>query len=174
MSSQNSTSSKARRVDGAERAVGVAEVMTVGVRIAGEIPTRVDLQHAGTEQQMLGLSLGTVLVYLRSHLVARTIALAWGQAAPMARSLSPLLPAARRPVVATGPWSVSTMVRFHGVPTIDSMLMTPRSGTNLPTMLRVQVGAITWELADAASYTALLNAWRQAADLLAIAEPTEY
>lgn len=142
--------------------------MTVGVRVAGRVPTRVDLRFAGTPEQQLGLSLGTVLVYLSSHLAARAVALAWGQAAPLARSLSPLLPAPRRPVVATGPWSTSTMVRMFGVPSVDTLLMAARQGTNLPTMLRMQVGPITWELADAAVYTSLLGAWRTAVDLLAV------
>ena len=150
---------------------GIAEVMTVGVRVAGQVPTRVDLRFAGTPEQMLGLSLGTVLIYLNSHLAARTVALAWGQAAPMARSLSPALAAPRRPVMTTGPWSLTTMVRLFGTPSVDSLLLPARPGTNLPTMLRVQVGPITWDLADTAAYTALLNAWRQAADLLAVATP---
>ena len=34
-------------------------------------------------------------------------------------------------------------------------------------MLRIQVGPVTWELADAAAYSSMLSAWRIAADLLA-------
>lgn len=147
---------------------GVAEVMTVGIRVAGRVPTRVDLHFAGTPEQQLGLSLGATLIYVSSYLTARTIALAWGQATPMARSLSPVLPTGRRPVLATGPWATSTMVRMFGTPAVDTMLMSARPGTNLPTMLRMQVGPITWELADAAAFTSLLEAWRTAADLLAV------
>lgn len=157
------------RVSGAEKVAGVAEVMTVGVRVAGQVPTRADLRFAGTAEQMLGLSLGTVLIYLNSHLAARTVALAWGQAAPLARSLSPVLPAGRRPVLATGPWSMTTMIRLFGPPSVDALLMPAQPGTNLPTTVRIQVGPITWELADAAAYTSLLGAWRRAADLLAAA-----
>ncbi|MDN5920059.1 MAG: hypothetical protein L0I76_33995 [Pseudonocardia sp.] len=153
--------------EAAEPPAGVAQVMAAGVRVAGPVPTRVDLRFAGTPEQQVGVSLGTVLVYESSYLTARTIALAWGQAAPMARSLSPVLPAARRPVLATGPWSVSMMVRMFGIPAVDTMLMGPSPGTNLPTMLRMQVGPITWELADAAAYVSLLKAWRTAADVLA-------
>lgn len=105
------------RVPNAEKVVGVAEVMTVGVRVAGQVQTRSDLRFAGTPEQMLGLSLGTVLIYLNSPLAVRTVALAWGQAAPMARSLSPQLAGPRRPVMATGPWSLTTMIRIFGTPT---------------------------------------------------------
>lgn len=157
------------RVPDAEKVVGVAEVMTVGVRVAGRVQTRTDLRFAGTPEQMLGLSLGTVLIYLNSSLAARTVALAWGQAAPMARSLSPQLPGPRRPVMATGPWSLTTMIRMIGTPTVDTLLLPAQPGTNLPTMLRIQVGPITWDLADAAAFASLLNAWRGAADLLAAA-----
>lgn len=168
MNASRKDTSTRRRVPDAEPVEGIAEVMTVGVRVAGRVPTRVDLRFAGTPEQMLGLSVGTVLIYLSSHLTARTVALAWGQAAPIARSLSPVLPAARRPVMGTGPWATSTMVRMFGLPKVDSMLLSPRPGTNLPSMLRMQVGPITWELADAAAYTSLLNAWRTAADVLAV------
>ena len=157
------------RVPDTEQVAGVAEVMTVGIRAAGSVPTRVDLRFAGTAEQMLGLSLGTVLIYLNSYLAARTVALAWGQAAPLARSLSPVLPATRRPVMATGPWSLTTMIRLFGTPSVDTLLMPARPGANLPTMLRIQVGPITWDLVDAAAYTSLLGAWRRATDLLAAA-----
>lgn len=155
------------RAPEAEKAVGVAEVMTVGIRVAGTVPTRADLRFAGTPEQMLGLSLGTVLIYMNSYVAARTVALAWGQAAALARSLSPVLPAGRRPVMATGPWMLTTMIRLFGTPSVDTMLVPARPGVRLPTMLRVQVGPITWDLADAAAYTSLLSAWRHAADLLA-------
>ena len=163
----NTSRTSTDRVQGAEKAVGVAEVMTVGVRVAGTVPTRADLRFAGTPEQMLGLSLGTVLIYLNSYPAARMVTLAWGQAAPLARSLSPGLPAVRRPVMATGPWSLTTMIRLFGAPSVDAVLMPARPGVGLPTMLRIQVGPITWDLADAAAYTSLLNAWRHAADLLA-------
>lgn len=68
-----------RRARDAEPVAGIAEVMSVGVRVAGRVPTRVDLRFAGTPEQMLGLSLGAVLIYLSSHLTARTVALAWAR-----------------------------------------------------------------------------------------------
>ncbi|MBW0101187.1 hypothetical protein [Pseudonocardia sp. KRD291] len=44
-----------------ERNDGLSSVMSVGVRVAGRVPTRVDLRFAGTAEQQIGLSLGTVL-----------------------------------------------------------------------------------------------------------------
>ncbi|MDQ4115985.1 MAG: hypothetical protein M3235_03380 [Actinomycetota bacterium] len=146
----------------------MSSVMSVGVRVAGRVPTRVDLRFAGTADQQLGLSLGTVLVYLRSHLTARAVALAWGEAAAQARSLSPMLPDRRRPAMVSGPWSVAAMVRMSGIPATNATLLPAQRGHEVPTMLRMQVGPVTWELADAAAYTSLLNAWRTAADLLAV------
>ncbi len=108
------------------------------------------------------------MIYLGSHLTARTVALAWGEAAAQARSLSPVLPPSRRPVVAAGPWSLSALARFAGTPRVETLLMPARPGVGLPTMLRMQVGQVAWELADAAAYTSLLRAWRSAADLLAV------
>lgn len=152
----------------AEGDAGLSAVASVVVRVAGRVPTRVDLRFAGTPQQQLGVSLGTVLIYMNLYLTARTVALAWGEAAAQARSLSPVLPASRRPAVTPGPWSLSALARFGGTPRVESLLLPARPGINLPTMLRIQVGPITWEVADAAAYTSLLNGWRTAADLLAI------
>lgn len=147
---------------------GLSSVMSVGVRVAGRVPTRLDLRFAGTPQQQLGLSLGTVLVYVSSYLTARTVALAWGEAAAQARSLSPVLPGRRRPAMVSGPWSVAAMVRLGGIPAMNASVVPSLPGRELPTMLRMQVGPVTWELADAAAYTSLLSAWRSAADLLAV------
>lgn len=164
-SSRKIADDTARNTDGTG---GLSSVMSVGVRVAGRVPTRVDLRFAGTPQQQLGLSLGSVLVYLSSHLTARTVALAWGDAAPQARSLSPMLPARRRPAMVSGPWSIAAMVRLGGIPAMNATVLPAQPGRELPTMLRMQVGPVTWELADAAAYTSLLTAWRSAADLLAV------
>lgn len=166
MSAKSSTGK--RTVPEAQPVAGMSSVSSVVVRVAGRVPTRLDLRFAGTPEQQLGLSLGTVLIYLRLHLTARTVALAWGEAAAQARSLSPVLPPSRRPVVGAGPWSLSALARFAGTPRVETLLMPARPGVGLPTMLRVQVGPLVWELADAAAYTSLLRAWRSAADLLAV------
>lgn len=166
MSTSGKTSTD--QAQGNERNDGMSSVMSVGVRVAGRVPTRVDLRFAGTAEQQLGLSLGTVLVYLRTYLSARTIALGWGEAAAQARSLSPVLPERRRPVMMSGPWTVAAVVRLGGMPAVTSTLMPAQPGQALPTVLRMQVGPVTWELADAAAYTSMLTAWRNAADLLAV------
>jgi hypothetical protein len=44
-------------------------VLNVVVRVAGIVPVRVDLAYVGTPEQQVGLSLGTVLVYLRPDLL---------------------------------------------------------------------------------------------------------
>ncbi|SFO17843.1 hypothetical protein SAMN05216207_103459 [Pseudonocardia ammonioxydans] len=146
---------------------GFSSVGSIAIRVAGFVPTRVDLRFAGTPQVQLGVSLGTVLVYMSTHLTASTIAQKWASAAPLARGLSQALPVERRAVMASGPWLLSAMVRFAGMPTVNADVMTAQPGRELPTMLRIQVGPVTWELADAVAYTSMLNAWRIAADVLA-------
>ncbi|MBC3191675.1 hypothetical protein H7X46_11445 [Pseudonocardia sp. C8] len=160
-----STSTK-RTIHEEEAARGFSSVGSLAVRVAGWVPTRVDLRFAGTPQQQLGLSLGTVLVYMATHLTAHQIAEKWAAAAPAARVLSQSLPRDRRPALSSGPWLVSAMVRFAGAPTVTTDVMTSQPGRDVPTLLRVQVGPVTWELADAVAYTSMLNAWRVAADLL--------
>lgn len=156
---------------GEERPDGAAQVMGFSVRVAGRIPTRLDLRHAGTPDRQLGLSLGMVLLYLRTHDTARLVEQGWASAAPLARSLTPFLVGRRRGVMATGPWSVAAMVQLGGAPTITGGLIETRPGSEPPTMLRLQVGPITWDLCDAAAYTSTLGGWRAAANLLAVDSP---
>lgn len=87
-------------------------VTNVVVRVTGIVHTRLDLTHAGTPDQMLGLSLGTVLTYLRSAPTARKIADGWAAAAVLADTLTPAI-TGRSPVV-VGQSTVAVMARLAG------------------------------------------------------------
>ena len=65
-----------------------AAVMNVVLRVAGIAPARIDLSHIGTPEQRLGLSVGTVLIYLRSGITARNVA-EGGAGPPSSPSRSP-------------------------------------------------------------------------------------
>src|SRR5690349_9878948 len=84
------------------------------VRAAGLVPARLDLAHVGTPEQQLGLTLGGVLIYMRTGVTARAVAIGWGGAAVLAQSLPPAV-AGRRPLV-IGPTTVAAMVRLAGLP----------------------------------------------------------
>lgn len=142
-----------------------AVVMGVVVRVAGIVPARLDLSHVGTAEQRLGLTVGTVLVYLRAEITARAVAQGWSNAAVLARSLSPAI-AGRRPVQ-VGPSTVAAMVQMAGAPRVTAALGPAHPAPDAPQMLRVRVGPVTWEVCDSTAYTSLLRAWRQAARLLA-------
>jgi len=112
-------------------------VTSLVVRAAGVVPARLDLAHVGTADQQLGLSLGTVLVYLRTRITARAVADGWSDAAVLARSLGPAV-TGRRPLV-IGPSTVAAMVRLAGVPRVTATA-TPRGRGNIRRMRdRVQV-----------------------------------
>ncbi|MBC3189986.1 hypothetical protein H7X46_02775 [Pseudonocardia sp. C8] len=157
-------------VERGQTAYGAAAVMSMAVRVAGQVPTRVDLQNAGTAEQQLGLTLGAVLVYLRSSFTARIVEQGWAQAAPLARSLVPVLGGRARGVMATGPWSATALVRLGGTPKVDIALLPVRPGSDRPSILHIEIGPISWEMCDANSYTALLHGWRTAANLLTVQE----
>lgn len=156
--------------DAARQGVGGAvEVMGMVLRVAGPVAYRVDMQFAGTPERQLGLSMGMVLIYLRSHYTAVKVARAWSSAAPLVASLPPVLPGARRSVMAPkGPWSTAMMVRLGGAPNVTGGLVEPVAGTEATRMLRMRVGPLVWELCDAAAYAATLKGWKLAADMLAV------
>lgn len=76
-------------------------------------------------------------------------------------------------IMATGPWSGKALVRLDGTPKVHTALLPARPGSQLPSILCTEVGPVSWELGDAASHAALLNAWRTAANLLAAEQPLE-
>ncbi|MHA6781144.1 hypothetical protein ACVGOW_09125 [Pseudonocardia saturnea] len=145
-------------------------VTNLTVRAAGLVPARIDLAHVGTADQQLGLTLGTVLIYLRAGVTARAVAEGWSAAAIGAQSLGPAV-AGRRPLL-IGPTTVTALVRFAGAPRVTSAFEPARSGSANPAMLRIETGPITWEVCDSTAYTSMLRAWRQAAKLLGD-NPTE-
>lgn len=145
---------------------GAATVTGMVVRVAGHVPTRVDLRNASTADQQLGLTLGSVLIYLRSHYTAHLITRSWSQAAPLAASLTPHLTGRRRAIMSTGPFSTSALIRIGGAPQLRAALIPAEPGQERPTILRLDLGPVSWELCDAASYAALRLAWQSATDLL--------
>lgn len=146
-------------------------VTNLTVRAAGLVPARLDLAHVGTAEQQLGLTLGTVLVYLRAGVTARAVADGWSGAAVGAQSLAPAV-AGRRPLL-IGPTTVAAMIRFAGLPEVRWAFLPSRADGAVPAMLRIEVGPVTWEVCDATAYTSMLRAWRQSARLLG-ENPTEY
>lgn len=156
---------------GQARMISSTSVVTsLVVRAAGQIPARLDLAHVGTADQQLGLTLGSVLVYVRTGVTARAVAEEWTRASVLARALQPAV-AGRRPLV-VGPTTVAAMVRLAGVPEVEAAFLPARAYGAVPAVLRVQVGPVTWEICDATAYTSTLRAWRQAARLLGD-NPTE-
>ena len=145
-------------------------VTSLTVRAAGLVPARIDLVHVGTAEQQLGLTLGTVLIYIRAGVTARAVAEGWSAAAIGAQSLAPAV-AGRRPLL-IGPTTVAAMIRFAGQPKVNSAFVPARAGGAVPGMLRIEVGPVTWEVCDSTAYTSMLRAWRQAARLLG-ENPTE-
>ncbi|ODU05234.1 MAG: hypothetical protein ABS81_08195 [Pseudonocardia sp. SCN 72-86] len=134
------------------------------VRVAGLVPVRTDISHAGTMEQQLGLSLGTVLVYLRTGLTARVVAEGWASAAPLAQRLAPAIPGRR--VLPAGPSTASALIRMAGAPGVTMSFQPQRPDAGLGPALQLEVGPITWGICDATAYASLLRGWRRAARLL--------
>ena len=80
----------------AQMITAASVVTNLVVRAAGLVPARLDLAHVGTADQQLGLTLGSVLVYLRTGVTARAAAEGWTHASVLARSLRPAQCSPRR------------------------------------------------------------------------------
>lgn len=153
------------------RMITASSVVTnLVVRAAGLVSARLDLDHVGTPEQQLGLTLGGLLIYMRTGITARAVAEGWSGAAVLAQNLRPAV-TGRRPLL-IGPTTVAAMVRLAGCPDVGATLQPARAVGAVPAVLRVQMGPVTWEICDATAYTSMLRAWRQAARLLGD-NPTE-
>jgi hypothetical protein len=111
------------------------------------VPARLDLNHVGTPEQQLGVTLGSVLIYLRSGGTARAVADGWTAAAVLARSLGVAV-AGRRPLL-VGPTTVAAMIRFAGLPRVSAAFEPARGGGAVPAVLRIVTGPVRWEVTDA-------------------------
>jgi hypothetical protein len=118
----------------------------------------------------LGLSLGTVLVYLRTAITAHAVVDGWANTALLARGLA-MGVVGKRPMP-VGPSSVAAMVRMGGVPRVTAGWQDAVAGTTVPAMLRIKIGPVTWEVCDSQAYSSLLRGWQQAAHLLDASAPT--
>lgn len=146
------------------RMITASVVTNLVVRVAGQVPARLDLAHDAAPEQQLGLTLGAVLLYLRAGVTARAVADGWSRAAVLAQPLTPAV-TGQRPLL-VGPTTVAAMVRLAGIPDVGAGFEPAGADGAVPAMLRVQIGPVTWEVCDATAYTSMLRAWRQAACLL--------
>ena len=148
-------------------AAGV-DVAVILVRIAGEVPARLDLTHAGDPEQQLGMTVGQVLLYLRSATTAEAVWRGWRQAGALAAQLPPARPGRR--LMTVGPSTACVMVRVSGTPKMLTALQPGRPAAALtpeaPSTLRMTIGPVQWEVCDRTAYATILRAWHRAAVLL--------
>lgn len=150
----------------AEKLPSHSAIVSVVVRVVGAVPVRIDVTHLGSPEQQLGLSLGTVLIYMQSATTAEAVVDGWRNAAAVARLLGPAgNPNRLLPVM---PSTVGTLVRLAGVPTVVAAHVPARGAE--PAHLRLQVGPVTWQVCDWAAYESMADGWRRAAATLRAAE----
>lgn len=130
MSARQTAGTAADRATTARTIPSSSAVLKVVVRVAGDIPVRLDLTHAGTREQQLGMSLGTVLIYLRSATTARAVAEGWRTTAMLARPLSPIL-TGRRPLQ-PGPSTAGVLVRLAACPRCTRRSSPPSAAAPFP------------------------------------------
>lgn len=154
--------------ENAPPATGYSAIVAVAVRVSGVVPVRLDATHIGTTEQQVGLTLGSVLVYLRTVQTVRAVVEGWTSASVAAECLGPARPVSqqRAGLAHVAGSQVSALVRLGGLPTVLAAPVTRRPGSSVPSHVRIQVGPIVWEVCDWTAYECLAAGWRQAASLL--------
>ncbi|MDN5917948.1 MAG: hypothetical protein L0I76_23110 [Pseudonocardia sp.] len=154
--------------ENAPSATGYSAIVSVAVRVSGNVPVRLDATNIGTPEQQVGLTLGSVLVYLRTVQTVRAVVEGWRSAKVAAESLGPARPISeqRAGLAHVAGSQVSALVRLGGLPTVLSAPVTRRPGSRVPSHVRIQVGPVVWEVCDWTAYECLAAGWLQAATLL--------
>ncbi|MFR9806497.1 hypothetical protein ACL02T_30035 [Pseudonocardia sp. RS010] len=158
-----------------KKASGFSAAVEVTVRVSGEVPVRVDVTNAGTPEQQVGLTLGSVLIYLRNPGTVRAVVEGWRSANYAAQLLGPSRPvtyhhAGLAQVMGS---QVSTLVRLGGIPNVLVAPITRRPGSPVPSHLRMQVGPIVWQVCDWNAYHSIAVGWERAGRLLNVGQVAE-
>jgi hypothetical protein len=147
---------------------GFSAAVEITVRVSGEVPVRVDASNVGTPEQQVGLTLGSVLVYLRDRLTVTAVVEGWRSGNYSAQLLGPARPVAyhHAGLAQVMGSQVSTLVRLGGIPNVLVAPITRRPGGVVPSHLRMQVGPVVWQVCDWNAYHSIALGWERAARLL--------
>lgn len=151
---------------------GYSAIMGMSVRVSGAVPIRVDAHHIGTPEQEVALTLGSVLVYMRSRQTAAAVVQGWRSAAVAAQCLGPARPLRdhRAALVSVMGSQVSALVRLGGLPTVTAAPVPRQKGTPTPTHVRIQVGPLVWQVCDWNAYERIAEGWRRGLRILSAAD----
>jgi hypothetical protein len=136
---------------------------TIGLVLTmdGAQDTDVVAHHAGTAQAVVGVRIGTALLYLHDQHSAATFAQIWHRHTRDATRLP--RGAARRPVQPVrGVLSTAVVIDVAGSPPGSGQLVRPRGQ---PSHLRIQLGRVVFDIRDLGAFVSAKNAFLEAAEL---------
>lgn len=143
-------------------ATGSTVVQEVTIPASGEVDGRVDVTHAGTYHAVASVTIGTVLVRLKSRPAAEQIVETWQLAA---LHLDSIVEDANRdqlgPDLGVGPVGVVLAVESYVATRFDAIPV--QAGRNY---LRIRVGPVVWLVYDRAAYWSIRKLWEVAEQLI--------
>jgi hypothetical protein len=146
---------------------GYSAILASTVRMVGMVPVRVDAHSIDEHAAEVGLTLGTVLIYMRDVRTAQHVADGWSSSAVIAEHLGPARPMQARGGLQRAMGSqVSALVRLGGLPSITCTPYTRRPGNDTPSHARIMVGPLTFEVCDWTAWAAMSHGFKRALRVL--------
>ncbi|MGI8817446.1 MAG: hypothetical protein ACR2G2_19770 [Pseudonocardia sp.] len=150
--------------------VYTSAITTATVRVAGQIPVDITINHLGAPEQEASMRLGELLVYVREPAIAAMVATLWRQSQPISAAL-PYVAGTSRLHLPARIGLVGVVARLGGWPPCAVSWVPGRPGVAQPPHVRVEVGPIRWEICDQAAWHTIGRAWSTLHRQLAAGEP---
>lgn len=136
-----------------------ASVITAAtIRLAGQVPSDLAINHLGTREQEASLRIGELLIYVRDPRTVATITQLWTQKRAATAALPHVIGPSRLHLpVRVG--LVGVIVRLGGEPACTASWVAGRPGVAEPSHMRVEIGPIVWEICDQVAWHTVGHTW---------------
>jgi hypothetical protein len=142
-------------------------VLSVVLRVAGPVPTRVHPYALGHPEQQVTARIGDAVVYLTEPTVAARIRQQWDATHYLASARLPERVSQTWLAPQPGSYPLAIALRLTGAVQVATQWITGRRATNTPAHLRVRVDRLVWQVCDQQSWERIGQAWFDAARYLA-------
>lgn len=133
-------------------------ITSVTLRVAGEIPTDITVQHLGAPEQEASIRIGELLIYVRNACLVQHVAELWRQNRPVTAAL-PQIAGPSRLHLPVRVGLVGAVVRLGGRPPCTTGWVPGRPGVARPPHVRADVGPVGFEVCDQVAWHTLGRVW---------------
>ena len=141
-------------------------VVATVMRVTADVITRVEPYALDCPEQQVSVRIGDALVFLRQYAVAERIRQRWDAAVYLASRRLPRQVPQRWLSAVPGTYPVTIAQQLTGAVEVSTSWHPGHPATHTPPHLRIQVGALIWQVCDWPAWRLIGEAWWSAAQHL--------